>query len=476
MSRILYLDLGMGAAGDMISGALFSLFDESEQVEILDALNGMGLEGVRIEKEDVKRSGIRGVQLHVHVRTRDGEEAEEGHDHRHHHEADRTESGHLHEQEPAHTHHHHAHASLGDILSQVDSLMLPDSARENIRWVYRKIAEAESRVHGEKVTEIHFHEVGAKDAIMDIAAAAYMISLLAPDRIIASPIRTGYGTVRCAHGILPVPAPATALLLQGIPAFAGDIEGEMCTPTGAALAGGFAGEFCPMPEMTIERIGYGMGTKKFETLNCVRAVLGTSVLPDVHEEMQHYHAVHGEGPGQPGEAVHGAGTEKPEDRAPGSAVEQSGDGTPGLTGTQRGPAGSMVELSCNLDDCTGEEMGFALERVREAGAVEAFCTPVFMKKGRPGYLLTALTDPSHETGVVQAIFRHTTTIGIRRIEVSRYTLERETVTRETPYGTVRVKKSTGWGVTKEKAEYEDLARLAREQNVSVREAAKIFRQ
>ncbi|MEE3419823.1 MAG: nickel pincer cofactor biosynthesis protein LarC [Lachnospiraceae bacterium] len=393
--KVLYLDAEMGAAGDMISGALFSLFNKKEQQEILQTLNTMGLEGVRMDAEDRMSAGIMGKHLRVTVRG---------------HEEKQDERVHV-------DHHHHTHTSLEGIFHVIDNLQIPEEVGCKVKAVYEKLADAESHAHDMPVTEIHFHEVGTMDAVMDITAAFYMLSLLRPDKIFVSPIRTGFGTVRCAHGILPVPAPATAFLLQAMPSFAGDIEGELCTPTGAAVLKCMADEFGRMPVMRPQAIGYGMGRRETGALNAVRAILGQ---------------------------------------------------------TEEDKKDAMVELSANIDDMTGEEMGFALEKIRGAGAAEAFSVPVMMKKDRPGILLTAICRPENEMSVVRAIFQYTETIGIRRKDVGRYVLDRKMSTLRTSCGDVRMKKSTGYGVTKEKYEYEDLKAIAEAKDRSIREVREII--
>ena len=238
-----------------------------------------------------------------------------------------------------------------------------------------------------------------------------LMERLKADRVIASPIHAGSGYVRCAHGVLPVPAPATALLLEGIPWYGGDIKGELCTPTGAALIRHFADSFGKMPVMRVERIGYGMGRKEFTRLNAVRAFLGHT-----------------------------------EDR------------------TDR-----VTELSCNVDDMTGEENGAAMERLYEAGAREVFTTAVGMKKSRPGIMITLLTDEEHEADLVRTLFAHTTTIGIRRSLMDRYVLDRREEVIDTPSGSVRCKVSRGYGAEKRKYEYDDVAAVARKEGKSIRE-------
>ena len=271
----------MGAAGDMLSAALLELFPDPDAV--INRLNSLGIPEVVFEKEPVFKCGILGTHMKVTVRGEEEESADVmtsgvSHDHDHAHD-----HGHSHDH-GGHHHHHgsgHVHRNLADIRSIVAGLDIPDKVRQDIMEVYSLIAEAESHAHGRSVEEIHFHEVGAMDAVADITAVCLMMNELAPEKIIASPVNVGFGNVRCAHGILPVPAPATAWILRGIPVYAGRTEGELCTPTGAALLKHFATEFGPLPRMRVRQIGIGCGKKDFEQANCVRAMLGE--IPDSEE-------------------------------------------------------------------------------------------------------------------------------------------------------------------------------------------------
>lgn len=306
---------------------------------------------------------------------------------------------------------------MTDIKNMIESLSLPEQVKEDAINVYRLIAEAEGKVHGKEMDEIHFHEVGTKDAVADVCAVCYLMRKLGPDRIIASPIHVGKGTVRCAHGILPVPAPATALILEGIPIYSREeISGELCTPTGAALVKYFADQYSPMPVIVPERIGYGFGTKEFPVLNAVRTVLGS-------EE------------------------DKPE---------------------------NIYELDFNIDDMTGEETGAMTEALFSAGAREVFVTPVYMKKNRPGNLVTVLVSEDMKDELVKAIFANSTTIGIRESEKKRYVLKRDIIEKETPLGTVRFKSSKGFGVEKTKPEFDDLLELSRKTGKPVSEIRKMI--
>ena len=276
-------------------------------------------------------------------------------------------------------------------------------------------------MHGKTVDEIHFHEVGTKDAIIDVLSVCRLIEMLGPDEILASPVCTGYGEVRCAHGIMPVPAPATAVLLEGIPMYAGDIRSELCTPTGAALLKFFVREFTNMPMMKISCTGYGCGMKDFPRANCVRTMIGERVDT--------------ESPGR----------EK--------GISRSG----------------VVELSTNIDDMTGEALGHAAEILRKAGALEVYITPVYMKKNRPGNVLTVLCRAEDEEALSALFFKHTTTWGIRRRNVERRYMDTMIESVDTEFGSVRFKVGTGYGVTKSKPEYEDVARIAELRKISIAE-------
>lgn len=300
---------------------------------------------------------------------------------------------------------------MENIRSIVSGLKIPSLVKLDILSVFGEIAEAESLVHGVPVEQIHFHEVGSMDAIVDITAVCLLMAELEFDRVIASPVHVGSGTVRCAHGILPVPAPATAHILKNIPIYGGSIQSELCTPTGAALLKHFVTEFGEMPTMRVEKIGYGMGKKDFPRANCLRLLSG-----ETPEETQ-----------------------------------------------------EIYELSCNLDDMTGEEIGFALELLLQQGALDAFTVPIGMKKSRPGVMLCLICRRADKERLASLLFQHTTTLGIREKPCSRYTLQREIVTEATPYGQIRKKVSCGYGVCREKWEYEDLARIAGEQNIGLRE-------
>ncbi len=272
--KTLYLDLGMGAAGDMLTGALLELMPDREAA--LEQLNRLGLPHTQFSMERGSKCGISGTHIHVTVLGQEEQPCQDVPQHEHHH-------AHAHEHEHDHGHHHdhhhghhHSHTAMADIRQTVQTLSVSDAVKTQVLGVYERIAQAESQVHGVPADQIHFHEVGSLDALADITAVCYLLEQLAPERIVASPVQVGYGKIRCAHGILPVPAPATAQILLGIPIRAGDIPGELCTPTGAALLRQFVTAYGVLPTMTVNAIGYGLGTKDFPAANCLRAMLGES--------------------------------------------------------------------------------------------------------------------------------------------------------------------------------------------------------
>ena len=407
--KTLYIDCGMGAAGDMLTAALLELMPDPE--EAVRELNALQIPGVEYRAETAFKCGIKGTHMRVLV---NGEEETEHmhdhHDHEHHHEHHHDhEHNHDHDE---HGHHHHHHSGMAGIRHIVqDHTHLPEQIKQDVLNVYGILADAESAVHGMTVEEIHFHEVGTMDAVADIAAVCWLMDRIHPDQVIVSPVHVGSGTVHCAHGILPVPAPATANILKGIPVYSRpDIVGELCTPTGAALLKYFADGFAEMPVIRTEAIGYGMGRKDFTIANCVRTVLGeTGALND-----------------------------------------------------------EIIELSCNVDDMTGEEIGYVFSTLMDAGARDVVTVPIGMKKNRPGTLINIVCRKEDRENILHILFRDTTTIGVRETIKKRYTLDRRVETIDTAYGPVRLKRSSGYGVQKQKYEYDDLAAAAEKSGQSVR--------
>ena len=424
--KTLYLECAMGAAGDMLMASLLELLPDKQA--FLDRMNALGLPGVRVETEQMVKCGITGTHMKVTV---NGEEEESedvhdhphdhdhGHDHHHDHEHHPDEEhdhhDHDHHHEEGHGHHHpHHHASVADIEGIIDGLNVSEKVKSDAKAVYALIAEAESQVHGHPVSEIHFHEVGTMDAVADVVGVCLLMEEIGAEKIAASPVHVGSGHVHCMHGILPVPAPATALILNGVPTYGGQVQGELCTPTGAALLRHFVSRFGDRPVMTTEAIGYGMGKKDFERANCLRAFLGES----------------------------------------------------------EGQREEITKLECNLDDMTGEDIGFAAEQLFKAGARDVYTQAIGMKKSRPGVLLSVICLPEDADRLAAVMMKHTTTLGIRRQDMSRYALNRGIETLKTPYGPVRVKNASGMGVQRRKAEYDDLAALAEQYGLSLNELRK----
>ena len=463
--KTLYIECAMGAAGDMLTAALLELMPDKEAA--LAKLNAMGIPGVVFEAKPSEKCGITGTHMRVLIHGEEEEPVpcghthahedhhEHNHAHEHHHEHEHHAHAHAHEhvQEDAHCHdsdahdhahhhehdaHHHAHHGMAEIRSLIAELAVSETVKEKALAVYQSIAEAESKVHGAEVDQIHFHEVGSMDAVADVTAVCLLMELLAPEQVIVSPIHVGSGTVLCAHGRLPVPAPATALILEGIPIYGGSVQGELCTPTGAALLKTFADSFGPMPPMTVAKTGYGMGTKDFEQANCLRAMLGASfTMNGTGSKMQTVQDAEGENTGSRGAAGKDTETENP-----------------------AGHESRITEISCNLDDMTGEDIAFAAERILQAGALDVFTESIYMKKGRPAVKLTVLARPEDEERLAGEIFRHTSTIGVRIHTDRRYELARRSEQRKTPLGTIEVKISEGFGVRKEKIEFASLKEIA----------------
>lgn len=420
MGKIVYLECNMGAAGDMLTAALYELLEEDSRKEFCQVMCQEEL-GIQVVPEKMEKCGVQGTYMRVFV---DGsEEMEHGHHPGHmqerrlshvHGEQEHMQDGHTHvhgEHNHDHEHSHH-HASLTEVYAMIEAYPVSDAIQLAAKSVYEQIAAAESHAHGKSVSEIHFHEVGMKDAIADVVNVCWIIDKLAADKIVVSDINVGYGEVHCAHGILPVPAPATAFLLQGAPIYQGEIRGELCTPTGAALLQYIHTEYGRMPIMRVEKTGYGMGRKEFPQANCIRAFLG-------EEE---------------------AGT-----------VER------------------IVELSCNLDDMSGEEIGFACEILRKNGALDVYTESIGMKKNRPGVKLVCMCRKKDIDILRMLILKHTTTWGVRKAEYERYTLDCTSKTLETEHGPVRMKTGKGYGITKSKPEYEDVAEIAKREGIALKE-------
>lgn len=394
--KTLYIECNMGASGDMLMGALLEIYGDRQK--FTDIMNGLGIDGVNIKADDDIKCGIKGTRVRIYI---NGEEEGMSDCHEHHEHHDH------HDHHDHHEHHHH-HASYKNILNIIDELNIPDKVKTDAKEIYKIIGEAESYVHGTDIENIHFHEVGTLDAVADVIGNCLLMNMINPERVVVSSINTGSGTVRCAHGILPVPAPAVSKILEGVPIYAGDIESELCTPTGAAILKYYSDEFSKMPVMLCEKTGIGTGTKNFDTANCVRIFLGeTKDLSD-----------------------------------------------------------SIVSLQCNVDDMTGEAIGYATEVLFNMGALEVFTVPIYMKKNRPGIMLICLCKKKDKEKFINLIFQETTTRGIRFLEMDRCVMDSEFFDVDTEFGKIKVKRSHGGGIEKCKPEYESVKAAAQNNKVS----------
>lgn len=409
--KTLFIECNMGAAGDMLTAALLELLPEPER--FLKAMNGAGIPGMRMTREESISCGLRGSHISVCINGTEEISDDVHQEHGHAHRALQA-CGHQPPRKCTHAHAHHDHRRLSDVQALIHGLELPEPVKVRALKVYALIAEAEAHAHGCDVEQVHFHELGMLDAVTDVCAVCLLMHWIAPERVVVSPVCTGFGQVRCMHGIVPVPAPATAFLLQDVPAYAGKIEGELLTPTGAALLKCFADEFGQMPRMTVKAMGCGMGMKEFAAANCVRVFLGED--------------------------------------------EDSGMDT-------------VAELSCNLDDMTGEAVAFAMEELMAAGALDVYLAPIQMKKGRPGIKFSCLCRPPDAQRMAERMLLHTTTLGVRMHTEQRMVLARRRVRVQTPYGEIGVKFSRSSEIARCKPEYEDVARAAREHGASMAEVS-----
>lgn len=387
--RIAYLDCASGISGDMTLGALVDA--GAELAAIQSGIDSLGLAGCRLVAAEVKKRGFRATQITVQ-----------------------------HEPEHAHRHLHH-------ITAMIDRSTLSPRARELATRIFGMLAEAEAKVHGSTIEKVHFHEVGAVDSIADIVGAAIGFDLLGVEKIISSPVPTGHGFVEIAHGRCSIPAPATGELLRGVPLATLDVEGELTTPTGAAIVASLAESFGPLPAMTVERIGYGSGQKDFPQPNILRLLVG--------------------------------------DAAPQSTSEHA----PQLE--------SIVVLETNLDDCSGDAIGHAIERLFAAGALDVAVTPMQMKKGRPALLVSVQARPADAIALENTLFQETTTLGVRRMAVERSILARESCEVSTSWGPITGKLAhLPNGSTRFSPEYEACHRAAVQHDVPLAEVVAAARQ
>jgi len=393
--KVLYFDCFAGAAGDMILGALLDAglpFDELKR-----ALGSLAVEGWDISVDRVVKTGVSATKFRVHE-----------HIHAHH------DQGHSHD-------HEHGHRSLDEIYTAIKRSALSEAGKAKAIKMFRRLGEAEAQIHGMPVERVHLHEVGAIDSIIDIVGAVFALEWFKADRIVVSPINLGGGTVKSAHGVFPVPAPATLSLVTGAPVYSSGIQQELLTPTGALILTEYASSFGPVPPMTIEKIGYGAGDRELkETPNVVRVLVGEGTAD-----------------------------------AEASAFQTSM---------------KVVVLECEIDDMNPQIFGVLMDRLYAAGALEVFYSAVQMKKNRPGTLMTIVARPEDRQAMTEIVFRESTTIGIRHQELSRECLDREMVTVATSLGPVRFKVARRAGrVLNAQPEFEDLAKLSAERGIPVKE-------
>ena len=403
-ARILYLDCSCGASGDMLVGALIDAGAPFDKIR--EALDSLKVGHLHVTAERVVKHGISATQFTVHA----------GHEHVHRH--------------------------LPDVLEIIERGAIPKEVKAAAAETFRRIAECEAKVHGTTPDKVHFHEVGAVDSIADIVAAHYALHLLGVERVVASPLNVGSGTVKVAHGVMPVPAPATAMLLEGAPSYGSEVPFELVTPTGAALVVQRASAFGPMPPMRIEKIGHGSGTRDLDDrANVLRATLGEEA--EVEDTYHRHHPVARE------RSLHQNARERSLQHA-----------------EEMGEAVTVVEA--NVDDMNPELLPPVIAEALDAGARDAFLTPILGKKGRPGYLITVLCDPDAVKSISRILFRGTTTFGVRMREEWRICLEREWKQAKTPWGAVRVKVGRFEGkAASASPEFEDCRRVAEAASVPV---------
>lgn len=399
MSYTLYLDCFAGASGDMLLGALLDCGLDFEHLKA--ELSKLGVEGYQLSLNRVDRSGISATKFDVRlIEEERRHEHGDAHDHAHDH------------------HHHHDHRSLTRIKKIISTSRLSETVKEKAQTIFQRLGEAESKIHNIPIDSVHFHEVGAIDSIVDIVGVCIGLEALRIERIIASPLHVGSGTFKCAHGTYPVPGPATAELLKGAPVYSNEIEGELMTPTGAAVISTLVSGYGPMPMMRIEQVGYGAGTREYPKFpNVLRAVIGR--------------------------------------------LEDDADQTPA----------TITVIEANIDDLSPQIFGYLMELVLAAGALDIFYTPVQMKKNRPGTLLTLLCNQADREKMVDIIFRETTTLGVRYRTEQREILRREKVPVETPYGkiTLKISRRPDGRMINMTPEFEDCRLAAERHEVSLRE-------
>lgn len=422
MERILYFDCFAGISGDMSIAALVDLgLDPSA---VLDEIKKLGVKGYDIEIKKIERFSISGTDVKV---TLNGEvDCVHEHEHR----------GHTHGHGHGHSHNHDENErSLSNIVHIIRSSGISEKAKQLSISIFGEIAKAEAAVHGKLISEVHFHEVGAIDSIVDIVGAAICIDMLKVDRILCSPVHEGQGFINCRHGRLPVPVPAVVKMLggSGISIVTEDIQAELVTPTGFGILKTVTEGCGKMPEMLVESVGYGFGKTETGRLNALRVILGTSDNLSSKTTQE---------------------TAKiPEDKV----------------------RDSVTLMETNIDNTTGETLGYTMDQLLKAGALDAYYTPIQMKKNRPAVMLSVICKTYDTEKLSDIIFGETSTIGIRTQEIERITLKREIRTVQTALGEVRVKLVIVRGLERIQPEYEDCARIAEENKLSINEVYEIVK-
>ncbi|MDQ3011264.1 MAG: nickel pincer cofactor biosynthesis protein LarC [Acidobacteriota bacterium] len=432
MARTLYLDCFAGASGDMFIGALLDCGLDFEFLK--SELAKLGVEDYELSLERVDRSGISAAKFDVHLAHSHNHEPPpdhshpHSHDHGHSHEHRQHEHSHEHQnpQSAIHSPQSHGHRSLSTIKQMISASALSATVKERAQAIFQRIGEAESKIHGIPIETVHFHEVGAIDSIVDIIGACVGLEALKIKQIISSPLHVGSGTFNCAHGTYPVPGPATAEILKGVPIYAKEIEGELVTPTGAAIIATLTHSYGNLPAMRVERVGYGAGTRTYPKFpNVLRAIIGEV---------------------EPGSA---------------GILPVSSDDTPT----------TVTVIEANIDDLNAQVFGHLMEKALQAGALDIFYTPVQMKKNRPGVLVTLLCRPEDRMRMSELLFRETTTLGVRYREERREILRREHIAVETAFGQIRIKvaRDASSQAINYTPEFEDCRRAAELHQTPIRE-------
>lgn len=399
--KTLYFDCSSGISGNMTLGALLEIVGDEKY--LLEELNKLNVDGYKIEISKQVKNGITGTYVNVIL-----EHDEHHHHHDHHHEG---------EPEHTHEHHNHEHRNLYDVNTIIDNSSLDENSKDLAKRIFLRVAKAESKVHNKPLEEVHFHEVGAIDSIVDIVGTAILINKINPDKIISSVVNDGYGFIECAHGTMAVPVPATSEIFaaSNVKFRQIDIDTELVTPTGAAIIAELAEDFVTLPAMVTKKIGWGTGSKDLKIPNVLKVYYG-----EIQEQNE-----------------------------------------------------NLIVMETNIDDCSGEILGYTSEKLFENGALDVFYTPIFMKKNRPAYRLSVACRKEDMFKLQNIIFKETTTIGIRYRFESRTELVREFVEIDTRYGKIKAKKVTNNGETYVYPEYESMKELAEKNNITLKELYKL---